>query len=179
MVQGRTIPVFAATLPATAGPPRSSARARASPRAGARSGPRAGTSRPARLPLRGLLRPAGGALRRLVLLFLLPALPAAARGEAGLERLHQVDDLRLRRLLRRGDDVLAFDLALDLLEDAGAHFVVVQLWLELLRRGLLDELHGELQLLVLHLALAQRHLGEWPDLVRVVELLHRQPVLAH
>src|SRR5438552_8692220 len=71
----------------------------------------------------------GSRFRRLALdpLGRFPIASRSFRLEARLERFHQVDDLRLRRLGRLLGDLLALDLTLDLLEDALAHVVFVRL----------------------------------------------------
>src|SRR3989440_77357 len=60
------------------------------------------------------------------------------RLEARLERCHQIDDLRLRRLGRLLGDLLALDLALNLLEHPFAYVVLVLVGFEEVR--LLDDL---------------------------------------
>src|SRR5688572_4948695 len=87
---------------------------------------------------------AGGALARR-LLGRAPLL-RLTHPEALLQRLHQVDDLRLRRRLRLGGDLLALDLLLDELEHPRLHVVLVLLRLELLVLDLLDELNRQLHL---------------------------------
>src|SRR5258705_9218722 len=57
---------------------------------------------------------------------------ALAALQARLERFHQVEDLRLRRLGRFLGDLLALDLLLDLVEDTAAHIVLVRRGLEFL-----------------------------------------------
>src|SRR5256712_3243950 len=64
--------------------------------------------------------------------------------QARLERLHQIDDLRLGRLGRLLGDLLALHLALDLLEHPFPVVVLVLVGLEGLGRCLLHQLHGEL-----------------------------------
>src|SRR2546425_8739508 len=104
----------------------------------------------------------GSRFRRLALdpLRRFPLASRPFRLEARLERFHQVDDLRLRRLGRLLGDLLAVHLTLDLLEDPLAHVVFVRLGPERLRRGLLDELRRKLQLRLLQLCLRDRDLGE-------------------
>src|SRR5213593_3712146 len=98
------------------------------------------------------------------------------RLEARLERCHQVDDLRLRRLGRLLSDLLALDLALNLLEHPFAYVVLVLVGFEGFRRRLLHQLHGELQLRFLDLDLRDRHVGDGADFVGVAQLLHDEPV---
>src|SRR5438132_808896 len=98
------------------------------------------------------------------------------RLEARLERCHQVDDLRLRRLGRLLSDLLALDLALNLLEHPFAYVVLVLVGFESFRRRLLHQLHGELQLRFLDLDLRDRHVGDRADFVGVAQLLHDEPV---
>src|SRR2546421_1133761 len=98
------------------------------------------------------------------------------RFETRLERLHQVDDLGLRRLGRLLGDLLALHLPLDLLEDSLAHVVLVLRRLERVRGRLLDELHGHLELGLLHFNLRDRDLRDAAHFVAVVQLLHHQAV---
>ena len=60
---------------------------------------------------------------------------------------------------------------------ARAHLVHVVLGMELVGGDLLDELHGQLQLRLLHGGVAHRHFRERPHLVRVVEDLHDEAAL--
>src|SRR5213593_990583 len=69
----------------------------------------------------------------------LPLSGCALPLEARLQRFHEIDDLRLRRLGRLLRDLLPLDLALNLLEDPLAHVVLVVLGTERLGRGLLHE----------------------------------------
>jgi hypothetical protein len=94
------------------------------------------------------------------------------RREAGLQRLHEIDDLSaaVRRDVRR--DVLSVDLALDRLHDALANGVLVFLRREIVGRRLFDELLGQRELRRLDVAVGNRDLGRGPNLVGVVELLH-------
>src|SRR5204862_3971863 len=71
-----------------------------------------------------------GALRR----FAFAAGRALALGETRLERLHEVDDLRLGGFGWLLGDLLAVHLPLDLLLDSGLDGILVLLGLELLRR---------------------------------------------
>src|SRR5438309_4797894 len=120
----------------------------------------------------------GSRFRRLALdpLRRFPLASRPFRLEARLERCHQVDDLRLRRLGRLLGDLLALDLALNLLEHLFAYVVLVLVGYEGFRRRLLHQLHGELQLRFLDLDLRDRHVGDRADFVGVAQLLHDEPV---
>src|SRR6266550_2285159 len=104
----------------------------------------------------------GSRFRRLALdpLRRFPLASRPFRLEARLERCHQVDDLRLRRLGRLLGDLLALVLA----------------GFEGFRRRLLHQLHGELQLRFLDLDLRDRHVGDRADFIGVAQLLHDEPV---
>src|SRR5713101_2066009 len=95
-------------------------------------------------------------------------------GEARLQRVHQIDDLGLRRFLRLGGDLLAVHLLLDGGEDAVPHLIVILLGVELVRGRLLDQLLGQRELGRLYGHLRNRDVFRAPDLVGVVQLLHRQ-----
>src|SRR5207247_396227 len=91
------------------------------------------------------------------------------------QRLHEVEHLGLRRLLRLLGDLLAFDLAIDLLLHPLAHIVLVLLGLECVASRLVDQLHGEIELGLLHVGLRNGHLCDVADLVGIAQLLHNEP----
>ena len=130
-----------------------------------------------RLPAAGFLllgglgsRGRGGGL-------LLGALAAAF--QAGLEGLHQIDDLGGGLLGRGGLELLALHLAVDVGQHPLLHLVLVFARLEGLAGDLIDQLVGQLQLGVAHLGhVGHRHLGDVPHLVGVQQLLHHQAVAA-
>lgn len=101
---------------------------------------------------------------------------AALLRERLLEGLHEVNDLNFRSLLGRLRDVLAVHLVLNELELPVAHFVCVLGGVELVARALLDELDGELDLVLFRRQVRDGHLVERFQLVCVVQLFERQPV---
>ncbi len=98
--------------------------------------------------------------------------------QARLQRLHEIDDLALRRLRRRHRDLLAGDLLLDHRLRRLAVLVLVLGRIEGVGGELVDELHGEIDLgrLERHLV-APLDVAEVSHLVGVVERVHHQSVL--
>src|SRR6185369_5816231 len=113
---------------------------------------------------------AGGALARLRFGGSVRGGRRALAREALLERLHQVDDLRLRRGRLDDGGLLTRHLLVDDLAEPVAVVVAVLLGLEALDGELSDELLRELHLAVAPLAgIAERDVVEGSDLVGVVE----------
>ena len=124
---------------------------------------------------RGLLLALGGG-RGLRLVRGLPGwlAPRVLAGEAGLQGLHQVDDLGPRLFGGLFGDLVALDLALDRGEDPLAHVVLVGRGVERVCDTLLDDLQRQLQLRRLDLSVAERDLAHRTHLVGVTQLLHDQ-----
>src|SRR4029453_2514306 len=98
---------------------------------------------------------------------------------APLQRRHQVDDVLARLGGLRHGDRLARGLALDLTQELAAVVVLVALRLEARDRELLDQLVRQVELALLQLhRVAELDVVEAPHLVRVVEAVHHQAVLA-
>jgi hypothetical protein len=97
--------------------------------------------------------------------------------EAGLERLHQIDNLRLGGLCWRETHRFAFHLSADDVLKPLAELIFVFLRLERLRGKLTYELLGQLQLRFFDFGLPDRDLRERTHFVGVAKLLQDQGVL--